>query len=259
MHDLGDTVPLAVDVLDEDGAGTTAGSVVLTVDLPDGTMITPTVTPVATVGRYECDFVPTQAGRHVVRWVSTAPATAYTDVIDVRPTARRHLFALATFKAHLNRTSHADDEELRGYIEAATLAVERHLGGGQAVCRLAVTGEVHRLGRGRTVLSLDRWPLQRLTAVTSHDGATVHDLDDFILDRAAGIVGGLRLTGDVAVSYVAGPVDIDPAVSLAGQIIAAHLLELQRTAGIGQQTGFGGEDIMTSAGQGYAIPHRAVE
>lgn len=256
LFDLGDTVPLAVDVLDADGAPTAATSVTLTVDLPDGTTVNPTPAN-PSVGRYEFDYVTVQAGRHSIRWVSTEPATAFADLIDVRPAAPRYLMSLATMKAHLNITSSADDEELRGYMEAATEVIERHLG--ETVARATVTGETHQVGRGRTRVTLDRWPVLALTAVTSGDGAHTYDVDDFIVDRATGIVTGPAMYGTVAVSYLAGPAQVKSSYALAAQIIAAHLWETQRNAGVGQQTGFGGEEIMASSGAGYAIPHRAME
>lgn len=82
--DLGDTVPLAVDIADAAGDPTAAGSVVLTIELPDGTSITPDVDN-PSVGRYVCDFVTTQAGRHAFHWNSVEPSSAFADVFDVRP------------------------------------------------------------------------------------------------------------------------------------------------------------------------------
>jgi hypothetical protein len=129
--DLGDTVPLAVEITDGQGEPTNASSVVLTITLPDGTALDPA--PVVTnpvMGRYEFDYVPTVAGLHVVRWASTNPATAFADVIDVRAAGEVSVVSLADAKRHLNKSAQRvdDDEELRGVLVAAVERVERHVG-----------------------------------------------------------------------------------------------------------------------------------
>lgn len=130
MWDLGDTVPLTIEVTDAAGAPTNAATVTLTITLPDGSVLSPVPSNPA-VGRYESDFVPTVAGLHVVRWVTTGPAAAWADVVDVRPAAEVSLVSLADAKAHLNKSgsTSVDDEELRPVLVAATQRVARHLTG----------------------------------------------------------------------------------------------------------------------------------
>src|SRR5206468_2941706 len=104
-------------------------TVVLTVTLPDGTTVSPAVTnPPAETGRYRCDYPTVQAGRHLVRWTSTTPTSAYTDMFDVRPTAPPLIVSLADMKQHLGKSDPGDDEELREFIEAATAVIEEHRG-----------------------------------------------------------------------------------------------------------------------------------
>ena len=68
--DRSDSVPIAVDVRDSAGALTTAGSVTLTIPLPDGTTATPTVTnPPTVTGEYRYTYVPVQVGQHAWRFV----------------------------------------------------------------------------------------------------------------------------------------------------------------------------------------------
>jgi hypothetical protein len=126
-YDLGDTVPLAVTIVDAAGAPTTPATVTLTISGPAGVVPDTIPTPVST-GRYEFDFVPTAPGLYRVWWVSTAPAAAFDDVVDVRPTTG-WVVSLADAKLHLNKElgRSVDDEELRGMLPAAVRRVDRHL------------------------------------------------------------------------------------------------------------------------------------
>lgn len=80
---LGQPVPLTFQCYDTDGAlvaPTTAG---ITVTLPSGSSVTPTLDNPAT-GVYQVDYVPIAVGRHVAAFVSTGPgAGAAVDVFDV--------------------------------------------------------------------------------------------------------------------------------------------------------------------------------
>lgn len=257
MYDLGDTAPLSVDITDDAGEPIDAATVVLTIELPDGTTVTPDVDH-PDVGRYQHDYVIAHAGTHTVRWTSTDPATALVDLLDARPAAPRYLVSLATMKRHLNLTGTDDDEELRGYIEAATDVAERHLG--TTVVRTPVR-EHHHLRSRTTKLVLNRFPTTALTAVASEDGATTWDLDGLRLDETGvvTVTSGPALHGDLTVDYIAGPAIANPAHGLAVQIIAAHLWETQRAAGAGPQGPFGDDEVNTPAGQGWAIPYRALQ
>lgn len=127
-YDLGDTVSLAWEVLDAAGAPATAGTITVTIGLPDGTTVSPTPTPASTVGRYELDYVPTMSGVHTVRCVTTAPSAAFADVFDVRPAAEFAVLSLRDAKDYLNKISPVSDEELRLMLPAAVERVERHVG-----------------------------------------------------------------------------------------------------------------------------------
>jgi len=127
MIDLGDTVSLAWEVLDAAGELADAGTVTVTIGLPDGTAETETPTRVS-IGRYELDYIPAQSGVHTVRCVATAPAAAFADIIDVRPVAGLGVLSLADAKEHLNKISPVSDEELRLMLPAAVERVERHTG-----------------------------------------------------------------------------------------------------------------------------------
>ncbi len=63
IYDLGDVVPLGITITDANGLVANASSVTCTIYLPDNTTVTGTVVN-ADTGLYNCDFVPSQSGRH---------------------------------------------------------------------------------------------------------------------------------------------------------------------------------------------------
>lgn len=127
--DLGDTVPLGVDVVDAAGAPTNASSITLTVTLRGGSVVAGTTPTNPSTGRYQFDFVPAQVGIYDVLWQSTGPAAAFDDVVDVRPTARR-VISLSDVRDYLNKATtgaQPDEDELRTMMAAAVERVDRHL------------------------------------------------------------------------------------------------------------------------------------
>lgn len=256
-YDLGDTVPLGIDVLDADGDPTAALTAVLTVDQPDGTAVTPTVTN-PSVGRYEVDYVPAQAGRHGVRWVSTGPAAAFSDAFDVRPGAPRYLISLADAKRHLNITSSAHDEELRGHIEAATATIEQYLH--EVVVRRTAVQKVG-LRRRASQVALDHYPVVSLTSVESLDGATTWDVADLDVDDVGilTVQAGSALSGTVVVTYVAGRSVIPPNYARAAELVVECLYEAQRDAGAGPPARPGGEDELAPDPYGVVMSPKVRE
>lgn len=255
-YDLADVIPLTVTIRDANGDPADGGAVVLTVGLPDGTTVTPSVTH-SGVGVYQVDYPPTMPGRHTVSWVCTGlNASGYSDVFDVRPAAPPYVGSLAALKAQLNMSSTEDDEELRTYLEAATGVVERYLR--RAVVRRSRT-EVHSVTNGNLILN---WaPIVSVTSVATTDGATTWNVADLKVSDAGIVtaVAGPAIVGEVAAEYVAG-VEVVPAEwTLASVIIGQHLWETQR----GQTGGpFAGGLDMPGAGItsfGFSIPNRAKE
>ncbi|GAA4849729.1 hypothetical protein GCM10023403_10630 [Pseudonocardia benzenivorans] len=202
--DLGDTVPLTAEIVDANGDLTAASGVVCTIGLPDGTTVTPSVSNPST-GRYTVDFVATQAGRHTERWTSTSPATARSDVFDVRDATPAYIVSLADTKQHLNMAASrtTDDEELRGWIETATEVVE-DLSGQTIVRRTIVERKPMRGGK----VALSSVPVVSLTAIAAVDGTLTSDGAGWDLDPETGIITALPGTttwwGDAIFTYVAG-------------------------------------------------------
>lgn len=142
-YDLGDIVPLGITITDSTGANANASAVTCTITLPDGTTSTGSVTNPST-GQYNCDFSPTQVGRHAVRWLATGTnAAAYTDEFNVRDYAELGIVGLAEVKAHLNipTTDTSLDDELRRFIDAGSDLAESYVG--QVLGRRTFTDELY--------------------------------------------------------------------------------------------------------------------
>jgi hypothetical protein len=262
--DLGDTARLSADCTDAGGTLANAASVVLTVTLPDGTTTTPPVTtPPAVTGRYAADYVTTQAGRHLVRWVFTGPACAYTDALDVRPAAPALLLSLADIKKQLNIVTAVDDEELRGWIESVTEGVES-LCGPIVVRTFAEKHDVSPSGVPQ--LALLRTPAIALTSLVAvRTGGTSYATSDLDLDGPTGIVvrrdGGL-LRGPLRATYTAGRTETPATISAAARIIFQHLWRTKYGSSRGLPSIGGSEDYAVTepiSGFGYAIPNRALQ
>lgn len=256
--DLGDLVPLTVTITDASSTPTNASSVVLTVTLPDGTTLTPSVTNPA-AGVYACDYPTTVAGRHLARWVSTGPQAAYTDAFDVSTSNPAYIVSLRDVKAQTNITNTTSDEELRPFVAAATRVIERHLK--QAVARRTITEEV--AANGLAVLTWN--PVVALVSVQSVDGSVTWNVSTLHVTTAGVVtcVSGTRLTGRLNVSYIAGMSIIPEDYTSAALIIVQHLWETQRGASGTVRAGGLGDTLAMprsgSSGIGYAIPNRALE
>jgi hypothetical protein len=255
--DLGAVYQVAVDVADASGAPANPDSATLTITLPDGTTVTPAVPAPTSTGKVRVDYLTVQAGRHMWRLVTSGPTTAYADVFDVRPASPGGIVSLADVRAQLNMgaTETADDEELRGFIGAATGAVERALG--RVVVRRSIV-ERQQVGRAREVL-LRQVPVLSLTSVVAADGSATWDPAVMQVDGETGLLtvtSGESLTGAVDFTYQAGELIIPEDYQLAALIIVQHLWETQRGT-MGVQLGGDGETYI--AGRGFAIPRRAIE
>lgn len=259
MIDLGSLYRISVDVRDPSGALVNPGTATLTITLPDGSTVSPTVPTPATVGQLRVDYPTVQAGRHVWRMVTTSPVTAYADVFDVEEATPEGIVSLAEGRAQLNlgSTETVDDDELRGYVAGAALAVEQELG--RIVVRRTFTDRFELCGTTTEVL-LRRVPVLSLTSAVSADGVTTWATGNLQLNKETGLVtvaSGAPFTDTVDIVYEAGLVVIPWNYRLAGKIILQHLWETQRGRMSGVQLGGSEEPFMT--GRGYAIPRRAQE
>lgn len=257
-YDLGDPVGLSVTIRDAADAPTNAASVALTITLPDLSTASPTITnPPTATGVYVHDYATTQAGRHAVRWTTTGPASAFTDVFDVRPSSPGYILGLAAAKTFLRVTSSDDDEELRGFLEAITEIVERHVG--RAVPVRTFVEEKP----GGCALALDKHPVLSVTSMSPYLSAGISYVAADVDVSSNGIVrlkSGVDFWGPLRITYVAGSAVIPANYTLAAKVILQHLWQTQRGPAVNSAR-FAGDDDESSflKANGFSVPHRAIE
>lgn len=255
--DLGDVVPLTIAIADASATPVNATTVTLTITLPDGTTVTPSVTnPPATTGTYLYDYPASVPGRHVVRWTSTGPQAAFTDVFDVRGQDNPTLVSLADVKRQLSFTGSVRDEEARWYAEAVTGVVERELG--LAVVRRTRVEDHHNV---RGALTLNWTPVVSLTSMVLVNGTYTWDVSTLHCSPSGVVMSPLGVApyGDVRVTYLAGMAQIPAEYGLAAEIIIQHLWQTKRPErGSGSRTN-ALADSMGYQQAGFAIPNRARE
>jgi len=267
-YDLGDVVPLGITITDSTGANANASAVTCTITLPDGTTSTGSVTNPST-GLYNCDFSPSQTGRHAVRWLATGTnASAYTDEFNVRDYADLGLLGLAEVKVHLNipTTDTTLDEELRRYIDAGTDLAEQYLG--QILGRRTFTDELYD---GGTEFIRIRNP--KVISVTSvYENDALVSSNNYVLDYTGQRLyrigsGTLYATNsygywtagmnNVKITYVAGYVNPPMAAKQGVLEIIRHLWQTQRGAMNVMTRNQTGDDFYQ--GSTYSLPRRAME
>lgn len=265
-YDLGDAVGIGATVRDAAGVPTDAGTVTLTVTLPDGTTTSPPVAnPPATTGEYSVDYLPEQPGQYQWRLVTTGPNTALTGSFDVRPADPPLILSLADAKRHLNKSvaDTTDDEELREVIEATTSLVESIRG--EAVARRQVVEDIGVRACIRAV-GLSKYPILSLTSVVRLDASVTWDVANLHVGDTGivTVLSGPLFQGLLRFTYLAGYTVLPANFSLAAKIIVAHLWETQRPSLVHERYGtprpFNNmAEAVTPTGTGYAIPNRALE
>lgn len=258
-HDLGEVVPLSVTTRNSAGVVEDAGTVVLTITLPNQTAVTPTIMHTPSTGLYAVDFPTTQVGLHRVRWLATgANASAYPDAFNVFPANPEFVVPLAQAlrKLRLTNPSVDDIDDVREYMAAATAVIERHRG--EVVAPRSVTDFVE--GSGRSLI-LPHTPVISLGTVTRLDGAGIDTAGLVVVKPNAGIVryrSSGWFTGLHEVTYTAGRTVIPSNYVRAALIIIEHLWQTERPFATGMDGAY--DDSMTLVrGMGFAVPNRALE
>ena len=262
MIDLGDTVPLAINVTDVNGNPVNASTVTLTITQPDGSTTTPGTTNPQT-GEYTCQFVPTMAGRHQIRWVTTNPATAYTDIFHVETVvSSRWLISLADAREALAKrpgSSTATDDELRFYIQAVTPVIE-DIAGTQVLETVVQTSD-----GGSDAVLLTAPPVSIVSLV--ENGVALIENTDYFVNYDSGVVyRGTPISpywflgghDNVVVTFTTGGSIVAANVRLAARIILAHLYQRDQQ---GFRPALGNPataDVVTTPG-GFAVPRAAAE
>ena len=252
-YDLGDLVPLRVNVKDSAGAAANASSVSITITAPDATTTSATVTPTST-GQYDYTFTPALVGRHLVRWAATGTnASAYTDSFEVNDPAETFIVSLADVKRYLNVTSTTNDEEIRQFILEATDICESMVN--QKLRRKSFTEKCTAV-EGSVMLI--KQPVTAITSLTENDVALTENVDYFVNYRAGIIYRGdttMRRfwrsgVNNITVTYVAGKTEPSPTEQLLIKETVRHLWRTKRGAspmGMGGQEEFipGGNNAIT--------------
>lgn len=260
MYDLGAVVGLAVNLTDSAGAPANATTVTLTITLPDGTTVTPSVTnPPATTGAYVYDYTTVQAGHHEVRWVFLSPGAAFTDSFDVRAATPGLILSLADAKQHLNvpTTNTTDDDEIREHILAVTGYIESKVG---PVVRRQHTEIVRYVCGGvydtrhRRVLSVDDITVLR----DSSNPITLANID---IDAAQGtlyLIDGTWFPLEPwAITYTVGRPEIPANILLAAKLLLRYTWDSQRGAATSTPLSAGQSPAELLA-YGVNIPPRAL-
>lgn len=265
MYDIGDVVPLGITVTNAAGAPEDAGSVTLTIGLPDGTTSTPTVAHDVGSGVYTVDYPATMEGLHTVSWVATgANATAYRDVFNVREITDQ-IIGLAAARTQLRLGTSTDhDDDLRLFIAASGKAIEDHTG--KTIVRRTIT-ERHRRVNGTLILK--RTPVLSLTSLASVDGVTSWNVADLDVDPDTGIVDAITGPcpyGSMRAVYIPGMRVIPANYLLASRIITEHLWQTMRPFAASMASAVPSvgalDDSLDSRAAGlvgFAIPNRALE
>jgi hypothetical protein len=271
--DLGDTTTLQFNATNQAGVATNPTSVVLTITLPDGSIITPAITnPPAQVGAFVYDYLTAQAGRHQVRWVGTGTVNqSYNDVFDVRAANPGMIFGLADAKDTLRivaGTGNASDDKIRDYISAITNVIETLYG-------IVVQRSVTEQRRGGTdTISLSYRPVVSITSVTeyiagvSYVGTQANDpahssTYGFTFDAQKGSIvrrnsAGLRMVfmDEVWITYLAGLTIIPDNVLMAARELLRFWWQFGQE-GRSTSRNQSSEDVITVVG--YAVPRRIIE
>lgn len=280
MADLGDTVRLVARNDQADGGlidpetGPT-----LTVTLPDGTSDGP-IDPVQdSVGIWHADYVTTQAGRHVARWVATGDgAFSSVEVFNVDDADPGYLFGLADAKKALGwdpNKATSRDAQLLEHVAAVTPVIEDIVGpvvprtvdewydgGGSSIMLLqtpviSVTTLAESWGAGNT----------RTLTLEDLSGAGPFDGFGYTVDLATGLVrrrsSGVAAMfpagrGNVHAVYVAGLRQVPPNLLLAAKEQLRLLWQLGQQ---GNRPGFGDTedaDLQTTA-SGFLTNARVIQ
>jgi hypothetical protein len=266
VFDLGSVYPASLNVYDQNKNLVNATTVTLTITLPDGTSVSPAITnPPAVTGQYTYSYLTVQPGRHVVRWVTTAPNTGYTDVFDVTEAVIPSVLSLVQAKRQLeiDPLDTNDDAELREVLLAVTLAVEDYKG--EIIARRSFTQryqfQPYYWNWAQPRLRLDMTPVISLTSLISDDNGFAWDVVNNLITTPDGLVtvkAGPAISGNVTAVHVSGYTIIPYNYQMASLVVLQHVWETRRGVG-GLGGSVGPEELHVAAGKAYALPKKAIE
>lgn len=217
---------------------------------PDGMNAPATVDQVTGTATVLADM----AGRWVVRWTSTNPADAHTDIFDVWPEDPRFLISLddAVNGLNANRANREYMEDLRLYVAAATPVIEDITGPILADTRTrTVTG-------GRESVILPGQPSEVVAVEVNGEPVTAWWLQYGILFAGSRSIPSRFPGGELVVVYRVGNQVVPPNVRLAARELVRHWVQVGKQAvGGGIRNQDFNDDVFTPSG--FAVPRRVIE
>lgn len=258
---VGQTIAWGIAVTDATGApADVGGTVTATVTRPDGTTVAATVSHPG-LGSYTATTPATLPGRYRVTWSGTGANSGdlpHPDVADVWPADPRFIIGLADARNALNVPANrrVDDDELLGYIVAATIVVE-HIHGPV----LAAQVTEHRSGDGKPAIAL--WQDTSQVVQVTENGVTL-PADQWCLDEHALLWRGSTPgagrwapgAANVEVRYAIGSEVVPENVRLgAGHLVRHWWTQQQQSYSV---SGPIGDDVGITVA-GYAVPYMVVD
>ena len=263
-YDLGDPVPLSIQIKDSAGVLANATLVTLYVTDPDGATTSAAITATST-GVYQQTYAPATVGRYIVRWAATGTnASSYTDTFDVNDPADLTLVSLADAKTYLNITSTNSDEEIRQFILEATDIAER-LTGRQLRRKTFVEAyngsDAISPYRGLIALRLRKVPVISITSVVEN-GLTLAATDYTVSPESGVLYRGSSMfrqgwqpgEQNITITYAAGDLSNVTAQTLVKEL-TRHLWRTQR--GASPMSMSGGDDYVP--GSANVLTYRVQE
>ncbi len=254
--EVGEIRPLGIVVRDMDGVPINAGTVTITIERPDRTVVEPQVAnPPGVTGHYLYDLAITMPGTWRYIWRTTAPVLVLSGSFDAIPAGAAGLIPLEKAKKLLkiNLDDHDHDDDILDVVRAVTGAIENERN--EKILRTEVS-QTRWLRAGTKRFSLAHRPVLEVTSMTLLDGAGGVLEPPAIEVSEQGIVTVVTgyVAGRVRVDYVAGYDVVPEPIREAAGYVLQHLWA-NRGGASGRPRAGGGGDGESS--MGYSIPNRA--
>lgn len=238
---LGTKIHLPVTYTDAAGVLTDPSPApVLTIDLPDGTSVTPAVTHDST-GKYHVDYLTVQEGHH--SWSYTSNLGGVGDVFNISGQQPTALVSLTAAKLHINysATDTTDDAEMRDVLLSATDMVNSACG---ASVKKTVTEVVPCQVSGTPSLILTEWPVLTVDTITPLlSWAPAVDVANLVASDSGicTLTTGQLFYGPTQVAYTVGRSVIPDDLQELCLLLFGWMWETQRGAATAGVAGFSDE------------------
>ena len=252
IREVGTLVQLSTVTRNLAGAAVNTPTLILTVQHPDGSTTTPSVTNTGANGIYTAQVTPDAAGTWPYRWTASgAVVDVQSDQFTVVASLRTMVASLEEFKVALRRTDTGDEGLLRDYLAAATDVAEDLIGGPLSV----QTFTEYATCTGDHIAPLWR-PLVSVTSLTADLATAALSAGQYVVDTTLGLIRfryPWPARGLYTVVYRAGLATVSERVHRGGLMVATWLWQVEN--------GGGGRpfDADTVTVAQYTIPRRAYQ